>query len=186
MSKLFLTKLEAARRQIEAAIHMTFAGEDPTAIHSVAAAAREIVKSLCELSGNIESYMRFTDWIAPGYEKVFWTAANHSANFLKHADLDPNSTHELDEEETDFVIVLAARWYRELSGETNKVLGAFMIWFTIRHPNVMGVAAKTALQNAGYLKIMEEIIRLGTNLSREQHLLLGQEMLNGLATEDNA
>jgi hypothetical protein len=38
MTKIRINKLDAARRQINAAIRMTFEGEDPVAIHSVIAA----------------------------------------------------------------------------------------------------------------------------------------------------
>jgi hypothetical protein len=71
MAKIRLNKLDAARRQINAAVRMTFGGEDPVAIHSVIAAGHRIIKDICEQRGDIESYLRFTDWIAPGYEREF-------------------------------------------------------------------------------------------------------------------
>ncbi|QAY97048.1 hypothetical protein CWB41_15970 [Methylovirgula ligni] len=168
--------MEAARRQIEAAIRMTFAGADPTATHSVAAAARGIIADLAE-EKQIESYLCFTDWIAPGHESEFWNAMNHSANFLKHADRDPVEILKLDEEETDFVILFAAKWYRDLSGESNRVLSVFILWFSIKHPGVLGDAAKAALQSAGFLDQMEQAIKHASVLSRENLLLLGQKML---------
>ena len=84
--------------RINAAIRMTFEGEDPIAIHSVIAAGHRIIKDICEQRGDIESYLRFTDWIAPGHERDFWNAMNASANFIKHADKDPEGIHELDDE----------------------------------------------------------------------------------------
>lgn len=86
---------------------MMFGGEDPLAIHSVAAAARQIIRDLCEQRGNVESYEQFKDRIAPGQEKEFWGAINKSANFLKHADKDADKIHEINEEENDFVVYTA-------------------------------------------------------------------------------
>jgi hypothetical protein len=68
MVKIRINKMDAARRQINAAIRMTFDGEDPVAIHSVIAAGHRIIRDICEQRGDIESYLRFTDWIAPGHE----------------------------------------------------------------------------------------------------------------------
>jgi hypothetical protein len=114
MTKIRINKLDAARRQLDSAIRMTFAGEDPVAVHSVAAAGHRIIRDLCEQRGDIESYLRFTDWIAPGYENEFWTAMNASANFIKHADKDAEDIHEMDDETSDFMIVIASKWYRDL------------------------------------------------------------------------
>lgn len=86
MTKIRINKMDAARRQIDSAIRMTFANEDPVAIHSVVAAGHRIIKDICELRGDVESYLRFTDWIEPQFEREFWRHLNASANFLKHAD----------------------------------------------------------------------------------------------------
>ena len=48
-------KLEAARRQLNAAIRMTFANEDELAIHTVAAAAYGIVRDLLGTRGRSNS-----------------------------------------------------------------------------------------------------------------------------------
>ena len=48
---IFINKLEAARRQLDAAIRMTFANEDELAIHTVAAAAYRLVRDLLNRRG---------------------------------------------------------------------------------------------------------------------------------------
>jgi hypothetical protein len=55
---------------MNAAIRMTFDGEDPVAIHSVVAAGHRIIRIFVK-RGDVESYLRFTDWIAPGHEQEF-------------------------------------------------------------------------------------------------------------------
>ncbi len=49
--EIFVTKLEAARRQIDAAIRMTFLNEDPLAVHTVGAAAFRILRDLKKSRG---------------------------------------------------------------------------------------------------------------------------------------
>src|SRR5271163_4482614 len=102
MAKVRLNKIDAARRLLDAAIRMTFAEEDPAAIHTLVAGAHRIIRDICERRGDIESYLRVTDWIAPGHEGEFWSAWNASANFLKHANRDAEDIHELDDEAADF------------------------------------------------------------------------------------
>jgi hypothetical protein len=50
-SNIVITKLAAARRQLDAAIRMTFANEDELAIHTVAAAAYRVLKDILEKRG---------------------------------------------------------------------------------------------------------------------------------------
>jgi hypothetical protein len=69
MSKMRINKIDAARRQIDAAIRMTFGAEDAVAIHSLVSAAHRIIRDICDKRRDIESYLQFTDWIAPGHEK---------------------------------------------------------------------------------------------------------------------
>jgi hypothetical protein len=50
-ASIFINKLEAARRQLDAAIRMTFAYEDELAIHTVAAAAYRILRDMLDKRG---------------------------------------------------------------------------------------------------------------------------------------
>lgn len=51
---IIINKLEAARRQLDTAIRMTFANEDELAIHTVAAAAYRILRDLLEKRGRFD------------------------------------------------------------------------------------------------------------------------------------
>jgi len=50
-ASIFINKLEAARRQLDTAIRMTFANEDELAIHTVAAAAYRILRDMLDKRG---------------------------------------------------------------------------------------------------------------------------------------
>jgi hypothetical protein len=45
-------KVAAAQRQLDAAIRMTFANEDPLAVHTVAAAAGRVLRDLAKKRGH--------------------------------------------------------------------------------------------------------------------------------------
>jgi hypothetical protein len=179
MTKLRINKLDAARRQINAAIRMTFEGEDPVAIHSVIAAGHRIIRDICEQRGDIESYLRFTDWIAPGYEREFWHAMNASANFIKHADKDPDEIHELDDEASDYMIVFATKWYRDLGNSISTEMNVFATWWAVQHPNVLKGEILTQFVKAGISSHVEGLKKAMAVLDRADRLKAGLMFLNG-------
>ena len=54
MAEIHITKLAAARRQLQAAIRMFFAGEDELAVHTVASAAYSLIKDIKRSRGRDE------------------------------------------------------------------------------------------------------------------------------------
>jgi hypothetical protein len=170
MSNVRINKIDAARRQIDAAIRMTFRGEDPVAIHAVIGGAHRIIRDICEQRGDIDSYQRFTDFIVPGHEGEFWRYWNASVNFLKHADKDPNAIHELDAETTDFLIVITARWYRDLGNSVSEEMRYFAGWWAIMHPDVI----KADVIEAAGSKVREFVsaaVHASKQLTRQETLL---------------
>ena len=104
-----MTKIQAAQRQIDAAIWMLFRNDDPVAIHTVAMAAFRILRDLAKQRGlehPVDSMIR------PGKEKEFWCGVNSFSNFFKHADKDPDDTSGgFLEENNDSVLLFAATYY---------------------------------------------------------------------------
>ena len=137
MAKTKIAKFDAAHRQLNAAIRMTFGGEDPIAVHTVISAAQRIVRDLCEQSGEVESFLRFTDWIRPGQEATYWRHMNAQANFTKHADRDTDQAYEFDSELSDFVIFFTIVWGQGLGFPSSPEITAFMHWFSLLRPQVM-------------------------------------------------
>lgn len=176
MTKLRINKIDAARRQIDAAIRMTFGEEDPAAIHSVIGAAHRVVRDLCERRGDIESYLRFTDWIAPGHESEFWRQWNASINFLKHADEDADGILELDDEASDFLIIFTSKWYQDLGNSPTPEMRIFAGWWTFQHPDMLkpevlsaaGVAAKFSAVATAMSKLhRRDLLKAGLRMLRQ-------------------
>lgn len=177
MAKIRISKLDAARRQIDAAIRMTFAGEDPVAIHSVVAAGHRIIKDLCEKRGDIESYLQFTDWINPNYAKEYWQRLNASANFLKHADKDADHIHDMDDQTSDYMILFASRWYGALGNSLSIEMKVFAGWWMAYHPEHIKPDAIAKLEKAGIIN-WRSLMNDREHLSRDDFLKLGQVALD--------
>lgn len=137
MEKIRINKLGAAARQIDASVRMTFSNEDPAAIHTIAAAAFRIVHDICKQNKKVESYLRFTDWIADGHEREFWAQFNSPANFLKHADRDAADIQEIVCEQSDFMIVAASKWYADLGNPRSHEMTIFGIWWSLQNPKTL-------------------------------------------------
>jgi hypothetical protein len=174
MVKIKINKLDAARRQLDVAIRMTFSGEDPVAIHATAAGAHRIIRDICKKRGDIESYLRFTDWIAEGHEKEFWRHFNASANFIKHADDDVNEIHDMDDELSDFLIAFASKWYRDLGNTLSLEMRVFVGWWAIQNEKFMKHNAVLSVTSEyGILKEVEALSREMKKLPRKKRLEFG-------------
>ena len=137
MGAVKVTKLEAAQRQVNAAIRMLFDGYDAVAVHTVTAAAHQIVRDICRHRKDVESYLRFTDWIAPDHEKEFWGHVNRTANFLKHADKDSEATHEFEDKVAEFQLLFCCVWLRDLGAADSFEVKTYLIWLALCRPNIL-------------------------------------------------
>ena len=137
MGDLRTNKIDAARRQLEAAIRMFFGGDDPFAIHTVASAAYRILRDVAEHSGKSPFHEHVKTFIRPGKDKQFWSAINKAANFLKHADEDPDAILEVKEEFNDFSIGICCMYYHSLGYDLTPDMRGFMGWHMLMNPDIL-------------------------------------------------
>jgi hypothetical protein len=156
MADPLITKQAAARRQIDTAIRMLFLhGEDFTAIHTVAAAARSILNDLAEARGVGDTYetrralediyrndyrLDLTDpavageinWKAHAIEKDRRTKKlrNNSANFLKHADRDSGDALDIGELNPCQVIIECLALWNNLHLDISMDMWIYSVWWS--------------------------------------------------------
>ena len=111
MTTIKVNKIEAARRQIDTAIRLLFGNEDPVAIHTLTMAGFRILRDLSnKRNSNMNKIAQL--FIKPGMEGKFWGTLQSFANFLKHADEDPDSIIDnIQEEVNDAILFLATLYY---------------------------------------------------------------------------
>jgi hypothetical protein len=147
MAKIRVSKMDVVRRQLDTAIRMTFGEEDAVAIHSVAAAANQILRDICNDRGDVESYCQVKCLVRPECEATFWTDLfNRSANFFKHADRDANGIHEMDDEDADFIILFALHWYEGLGFFLTPEMRVFANWLTMCRPELLKADAEATME----------------------------------------
>jgi hypothetical protein len=131
-----IDKSEAARRQIECAIRLIAAHEDELAVHTIAMAAFGILNDLT-VARSLDYDVKFK----PFFTKIGWSHLTNTANFLKHADRDPDAIlASLDARENDWRIGFCILLYRALQGTFTTTMAAFHCWMIIRHPDQFQLA----------------------------------------------
>jgi len=144
-----VNKIDAARRQIDAAIRMLFEGEDPVAIHTLAMAGFRILRDWAAKRPDSYTQRITQSVIRPGMENKFWGCLQSFANFLKHADKDADATSgDVDEEINDAVLFIACLYYQDLVKQLTPEMMALFAWYTAIHPEFISEDATGAFRHA--------------------------------------
>jgi len=139
-----VTKIEAARRQLRTAIELWFADGDPVAVHTLSAAAHQIVHDL-NIRHKGPNLLLDTKFIKDKYRKKFVADIKHASNFMKHAEREKGgaaATLEFRPESNDNFIMFAIFGLQYLGEKLGAEEIAFERWHTFRNPNLMSDAGK--------------------------------------------
>lgn len=160
-TSITLTKLDAARRQLETAVKLWFDEEDAVSIHTLVAAAHRVVHDVAEHHGMDGAVLidsnRLTQW---GYNaKEFKKAIRQAETFFKHAENDPEDTYTFATGQTEFLLYSAIECYHRLDPTKSKMLALYMAWLHFHHPQT--------LSEFGRNKFAEVISFLSTTSRRD-------------------
>lgn len=123
-----ISKLDAAKRQLETAIRLFFNDADPISIHTLASAAHCILSDLNKKVGGHP--MIVSDFlILEKYKQEFRKKISEAKNHFKHADKDPDAVIDFYPEINDFLLYDACSKYEELTGESVSYFRIFAGWF---------------------------------------------------------
>lgn len=135
-AKMMVSKLDAAKRQLETSIHLYFSYGDPVSVHTLAAAAYNVIHDLNEKRGGEKMLKDMWQLLDTEDAALFRKHINEAENFLKHADRDPDGLLELSPQWTEVLLLDASMRYCVLTDEQPAALQLFINWFVVRHPNV--------------------------------------------------
>jgi hypothetical protein len=133
-----VTKIEAAQRQLRTAIALFFQDGDDICVHTLVAAARQILMDLLHREGKESLIAESRELlIEEEGQKQFRIAIAAAENFFKHANRDPDASLEFKAEQTHFLLVECADAYRTLTGRYLRELVAFLAWFMLEYPHLL-------------------------------------------------
>ncbi len=120
-----IDKTEAARRQLETAIDLYFDDADSLSVHTLAFASLKVLFDLYP-HRNQDGFAAQLDGIV---KKEGWKAMSGVANFLKHADRDPDALLAPNHPQQCMSIIgLATLLYRRITGDLSLKMRAFDYW----------------------------------------------------------
>src|SRR5262245_36799846 len=130
-----VTRLDAAERQLRVAIRMLFERKDMIAVHTLAAAALDILRQLGRPRGFKTFYESIDERILPEKRNEVRALVRKAQNFFKHAGRDPGEELEFYYSSTPFFIHAAARLAHQLMGSSPPECTVFMLWYALKNPN---------------------------------------------------
>lgn len=105
--RINITKLDAAKRQLETAIRLYFHNEDPVSIHTLVSAAYNIVRDVYRKRGGPPMFIKddFIEvYVKAEYQNEMRKKLNEPENFFKHADRDHVEAIDFNPRASEFMI----------------------------------------------------------------------------------
>lgn len=163
--EITVTKLEAAKRQLDTAIDLSFADGDPVAVLSLAYSSYEIIHRLFRKRGFKDEMIYDNPDIPEAHRKEWSLRLKSAPNFLKHSNRgDPNEATTFYEIQCDLFMLFSCTALEKMGvalGPMHKTLAA---WGTLHFPSrdMLG-----ALENSGFK--IDQLPKM-QSLSRAQFL----------------
>ncbi|MBI4118166.1 MAG: hypothetical protein HY455_01320 [Parcubacteria group bacterium] len=135
--ELHISKLDAAKRQLETAINLFFRGGDPIAIHTLAGAAFQILNDIGEKQKIKSVHGQLLDWVKPEKKDEVFKAINAAKNFFKHADKDPDGIIKFNFGATEYYMMDSTRMYLLLTKHNVPLFRLFDVYFASKYPDTI-------------------------------------------------
>lgn len=130
-----VSKLDAAKRQLECAISLYFNEKDPVSIHTLTCAAYNVLRTL-NGSRVWMTQDNLHEHIVPGKEKLARELFRKPENFFKHADRDPEEILDFNPDGSEIPLFEACQVYRALTGESPEKMIAYNVWFKTKYQRI--------------------------------------------------
>ena len=143
-----ISKLDAAKRQLDTAIILFFKQADPVSIHTLAAAAHQVLRDIGKTE-NIKSFLKDSGLIRKEYEKEYLTIISEAENFFKHADKDPHKLLQFNAQQTESLLLDAVEMYMQITKEMPEDMSIYRVWFLANHPEIGSPETKKEIDGKG-------------------------------------
>ena len=138
MKNITISKLDAAKRQLETVIRLYFFDGDPVSIHTLTSAAYNVIRDINAKRGGDPMLVKdkAIEFVKPEYRKEFRDSINKAENFFKHADRDHDQTLDFNPDQSQMLMFDAMSAYSALTGETPALFKVFQAWIVCSKPEM--------------------------------------------------
>ena len=158
--KIRVSKLDAARRQLDCAIELWFADMDDVSIHTLAAAAYQVIHDINKKKGGQELFFDSMK-IKDEYRGEFVRLVKRDMNFFKHADKDPEGVTEFVPMGSIIFMVFSIMGLQHLGERLNDVEDSFLLWLALHRPNWIKEAFRKQIEQTFPVQDLKGIRGLG-------------------------
>lgn len=130
--RIQISKLDAARRQIDAAVRLLFEGVDPVVVHTLVGAASVIISDLVEKQYPDRSWDKFAQDANKITTSEYFQVMRKPQNFLKHARDDSDATLDFDSNDTESVAFWAVMNLGNF-GDLSIEASVLQLWYLASH-----------------------------------------------------
>lgn len=172
-----VSKIEAAKRQLDCAIYLWFQDRDAIAIHTLARAAYDVIHDLNEKNGTLAELLYNNDRIADAYKKKWEAALKKPGNFFKHADrdFDPDGEIELRPFSTIGFIMYSVSGLVALGRGGTDHTNALAFWFGLHEPELVKDSYRKSVVDPFPVELLVRFRRLAKPEFLEACLLIARE-----------
>jgi hypothetical protein len=137
--KITISKIEAAQRQLRAAIKLWFCEGDIIAVLSLVCSAHQIIHDINKKKGSSHNLIYDSPIVKDNYRKDWINKIKSPYNFLKHADKDPtpDCTLELDTKVIECYIVYTIMGLEFLNYKSSEIERIFTMYFMLTNPSLV-------------------------------------------------
>jgi hypothetical protein len=145
MGKLQVSKLDAAKRQLEVAVRLFFFEGEPVSLHTLVGAAYNLLRDINRHLDGEPLFVKETlvEHVRPQMKEEFLWMVNEAENFFKHADRDPDRTLLFHTGQTETLLWDACQAYRRLTSEASPTLLSYEWWVHLTQPEIFEVPSDT-------------------------------------------
>lgn len=151
-------KLDAARRQLETAIRLWFAGGDPVSVHTLAYAAYEIIHAVSKKRNPSRSPLLFDSSVIKEEKRHIWAShLKEHGNFFKHGNNDPDGLINFRPGITDFFLlfsVVGLQYAGERLGGTET---AIYSWFNLHRPDILSAEGQKLITDNVPVEVLNDL-----------------------------
>lgn len=133
-TKIKVSKIEAAKRQLDIAVELWFYDRDPVSVHTLARASYEIIHDINAKKGGGRDLLYDSLLIKDEYRKAYADAIKAPGNFFKHADRDAEAIVEFPIEGSLLFFVFAILGLQNLGERRSARAEVFLNWTEIHRP----------------------------------------------------
>ena len=150
---MIITKIDAARRQLQTAIELWANDGDPVSAHSLAFAAHQIIHDLNRRNGG-PNLLLDEPSIRPEKKNEFANLVKRDANFFKHADnrtkgkIKPPMEIDFDVDSNELLISITIVGLQYLGQALTELEIAFYTWYRVNRPDLLTDAGRELFEKS--------------------------------------